>query len=155
MSPVGPRSAASRAKKQKKAGANTVDELPEIPPPPEKPGLRTRLHTALAGDRGLRFVALVTPIVLFATGVLYVVAALAMGSRWKLAFDILIGGAKPDEAHKLSYLPAALLAFAGYALVPAIIGAAVAALVATTAAKRITTREAKKAVEDALSRRNV
>jgi ABC-type phosphate/phosphonate transport system permease subunit len=87
-------------------------------------------------------------------GLLFVGTALAIGSRWKLAFDILIGEAPPDRAHHVSYILAALLAFVGYAIVPAFIGAIVSVIVAFVAVRRITTREADEAIRKALDRRS-
>ena len=130
-----------------------MGDLPEITPPPRKPSARTRWHTTLAGNPALGFVLRATIWVLGAVCVLYLVAALAIGSRWKLAFDILLGDVRPDEAHHISYLPAALLALAGYAVVPAIIGAAVGAIVAAVAMRRFTAREAREVIDKALAER--
>jgi hypothetical protein len=127
--------------------------LPDIPPPPDKLPRSTKWYVAFQGNPALGFVARAALIAVVVVCMLYVIAALAMGSRWKLAFDILIGGARPDEAHGISYLPAALLALAGYAIVPAVIGAVVSVVVASVAFRRITAREADAAIKEALARR--
>jgi hypothetical protein len=55
-----------------------------------------------------------------------------MESKWKLAFDILIGAAAPSVEQK-DYGAAAVIAGIGYFLLPALIGVAVTVVISVLA----------------------
>jgi hypothetical protein len=102
-------------------------------------------------DPTLRFLLRRGPYVLIAFGAAYVVGAIGIGSRWKLAADIFLGSSDASIVHG-GYGFALMLALVGYLLVPAFIAAVVSAIIATLAIRRVTEDEARRVVNKALGR---
>lgn len=133
-----------------------ASDLPEVPAPPRRLSQRTRIGRLKESSPVFRWLwRHVWWLFLLFLG-LYLLGSLAIGGwrpgAWKLALDIMVGGAPPSAVKGPGYFAAAALSLLGWLVVPAIVGSIASLIVGLLTVRRASAKDLDQAVERALGR---